>query len=206
MREWIRVRVSVKIRRHHQVHFLHMSAAAALQLQLPPSLLCKSCRALQQRRSLLPRQPVATTLWALWFLSYAILHSTLLYKHTHTRTHTHTQVVVCCSCWQLRRWVAEGRRNDQCKRNRIISLIPTQKFSKWVVVGLAELRKQREQLLTSLGTGRRKIVQTHSAEVDLDKTQARQFLLSGGIDHGSGRRRRRRVDSTTVKGIEDGFA
>jgi hypothetical protein len=59
-----------------------------------------------------------------------------------------------------------------------------------------------------LGTGRRKIVQTHSAEVDLDKTQARQFLLSGGIHHGSGRRRRRRrrVDSTTVKGIEDGFA
>jgi hypothetical protein len=55
-----------------------------------------------------------------------------------------------------------------------------------------------------LGTGRRKIVRTHSAEVDLDKTQARQFLLSGGIHHGSGRRRR--VDSTTVKGIEDGFA
>jgi hypothetical protein len=54
-----------------------------------------------------------------------------------------------------------------------------------------------------LGTGRRKIVQTDSAEVDLDKTQARQFLLSGGIHHGSGRRR---VDSTTVKGIEDGFA
>jgi hypothetical protein len=62
-----------------------------------------------------------------------------------------------------------------------------------------------------LGTGRRKIVQTHSAEVDLDKTQAWQFLLSGGIHHGRGRRRRRRrrrrrVDSTTVKGIEDGFA
>jgi hypothetical protein len=57
-----------------------------------------------------------------------------------------------------------------------------------------------------LGTGRRKIVQTHSAEVDLDKTQARQFLLSGGIHHGSRRRRRRRVDSTTVKGIENGFA
>jgi hypothetical protein len=106
-------------------------------------LLCKSCIALQQWRSLLPRQPVATTLWALWFLSYAILHSTLLYKHTHT----HTQVIVCCSCWQLRRWVAEGRRKDQCKRNRIMSLIPTQKSSKWVVVGLAELRKQREQLL-----------------------------------------------------------
>jgi hypothetical protein len=56
-----------------------------------------------------------------------------------------------------------------------------------------------------LGTGRRKIVQTHSAEVDLDKTQARQFLLSGGIHHGSGRRRRRRR-RRVVKGIEDGFA